>query len=342
MTNIKDLTYEQLLQVVSDLGGQSFRAGQIFTWLHQKNVTTFEQMSNVPAPLREALAAAYTISSPKIIKKLVSKIDGTVKYLFELADGETVESVLMRYKHGNSICISTQVGCKMGCSFCASTIAGFVRSLTAGEMLGQITAAAQDLGERISHVVLMGIGEPLDNFEQTLNFIKNATSEKGMNLSSRHIALSTCGLVDKIDLLAKEGIPITLCISLHAPTDLIRSQLMPINKTYQIPQLMAACKRYIAATSRRITFEYTLIDGVNDSVQCAQQLAQLCKDMLCHVNLIPVNHVKETGFYHSAQSKMEQFCNILEKNKVNVTLRRTLGQDISAACGQLRRKEMEK
>jgi len=340
--DIRSLTYEQLNDAVIAHGGQKFRTGQIYGWLHQKGVMSFDEMNNVPLSLRQSLQQEYGLSTVRVLKKLVSEIDGTVKYLFELCDSETVETVVMRYKHGLSVCISTQVGCKMGCSFCASTIAGFVRHLTAGEMEAQILAASNDLGERIGNVVMMGIGEPLDNFDNTVLFLKNITDERGQNLSARHISLSTCGLPHKIRELADENMPITLCLSLHAPNDALRETIMPVNKVYKLAEVIDACSYYQSVTGRRISFEYTLISGVNDSEECADQLIRLCKKLMCHVNLIPVNHVEETGYKQSVAKQMQLFCDKLKSKNVNATLRRTLGQDISAACGQLRRKEMNK
>lgn len=341
-TDIRSLTYDALSEAVLAAGGQKFRIGQVYGWLHDKGVMSFDEMKNVPQALKDKLAENYYISTVAPVRKLVSQIDGTTKYLFELSDGETVETVVMRYKHGLSVCISTQVGCKMGCSFCASTIAGFVRHLTAGEMEAQILAASNDLGERIGNVVMMGIGEPLDNYDNTVSFLRNITDERGQNLSARHISLSTCGLPHKIRQLAQEDLPITLCLSLHAPFDEMRDRLMPINKAYKLDEVLDACAYYQKTSGRRITFEYTLIKGVNDTDECADKLISICKKMMCHVNLIPVNHVEETGYTHANNDHMERFKNRLTAKNVNATLRRTLGEDISAACGQLRRKEMNK
>ena len=339
MQQINGLSYAQVEELVKACGQPAYRAGQLFGWLHQKRAAAFEDMKNLPQAFREQLAARGTIAKVTIEKKLVSQLDGTVKYLFSLPDGETVECVVMRYKHGLSICLSTQVGCKMGCSFCASTLAGYVRDLTAAEILDQIYTAADDLGERIGNIVLMGIGEPLDNYQNVLDFIRLVTDSRGMDLSPRHITLSTCGIVPGILKLADEGLPITLSISLHAPNDALRDQLMPVNRKYRIHQVLAACRQFEQKTGRRISFEYTLIDGVNDSRDCARQLADLCRGLMCHVNLIPVNKVQETGYTQSHQ--VTQFQAWLQDRGVNATVRRTLGQDISAACGQLRRQSLQ-
>lgn len=321
------------------LGQPAFRARQVFIWLHQKLVGDFSEMTNIPKALQEALAEKYEIKKLTCIRKWVSKLDGTVKYLFALPDGDCIESVLMRYKHGNSVCISSQVGCKMGCNFCASTIAGFKRNLTASELLAQVTEIQRDSGERVAKIVLMGIGEPLDNFENVLRFLELIHQPDGLNLSHRNISLSTCGLVDKIDQLREKDLQITLSISLHAPNNEIRNKTMPVNSRYPIEELLEACKRYTDATHRRISFEYALIDGVNDSIQNANELAHRLKGMLCHVNLIPVNAVKERSYRASRQ--IEAFRKVLERNRIPVTVRRTLGSDINAACGQLRREHQE-
>ena len=339
MEDIRALTLEELEAALAARGQPGYRAGQLFDWLHKKGVDSWAEMKNLPAALREELAGDYYIATAAVVRKLVSQQDGTVKYLFALRDGERVEGVVMRYKHGLSICLSTQVGCKMGCSFCASTLAGFVRSLTAGEMLCQIYTAARDLGERIGNVVLMGIGEPLDNFEQVTRFLENATSPRGLDLSARHITLSTCGLCDEIRRLADLQLPITLSISLHAPFDEMRDRLMPVNRRYNIAQVLAACRYYAAQTGRRVSFEYTLIAGVNDTPACADALAKLCRGFQSHVNLIPVNTVAETGYTHGSEREIRAFQERLTGQGVNATVRRTLGADIAAACGQLRRQE---
>lgn len=335
--DIKSMTIEELEDLLISLQQSKFRAKQIFDWLHVKKVLSFTEMTNLPKALIEVLEQQCYITKLTIKHKLVSAIDGTTKYLFELPDSEFVESVIMKYKHGNSICISTQVGCKMGCAFCASTKAGFVRNLTPSEILEQIYQSSKDIGERISNVVLMGIGEPLDNYDNVVRFLHLLSHEKGHNLSLRHVSLSTCGVVDKIYELAKLKLGLTLSISLHAPNDQIRSQTMPINKRYPISELLQACRFYTEQTGRRISFEYALIRGVNDSEACANQLASLLKGMLCHVNLIPVNEIRETNFKTAYPKNVANFQKWLESKGINTTIRRTLGADINAACGQLRR-----
>lgn len=335
--DIKSMTSAELSEMLVSLQQPRFRAAQIFDWLHVKKVLTFEEMSNLPKNLIEKLNQNCYITSLKIEKKLVSKIDSTIKYLFALNDNQYIESVLMKYKHGNSICISTQVGCKMGCAFCASTKAGFVRNLTPSEILEQIYMATKDTGEKISNVVLMGIGEPLDNYDNVIRFLDLLSCDKGHNLSLRHVSLSTCGVVDKIYDLAEKKYGLTLSISLHAPNDKLRSNTMPINKRWNIDELLTACKVYTQKTSRRISFEYALIKGVNDSIECANELSKKLKGMLCHVNLIPVNEIKESNYKKSDKQNVFIFQQQLIKNGINTTIRRTLGTDISAACGQLRR-----
>lgn len=315
---------------------EKFRAKQIFSWL-MKGVSDFSQMSNISAKQREVLCEKCYIALPKIHKKFVSQIDGTVKYLFELFDGERIESVFMRYKHGNTICISTQAGCRMGCTFCASTLAGLSRHLTPSEMLGQVLAAQNDTGERISNIVMMGIGEPLDNYDNSIKFLKLVNAPEGINIGYRHISLSTCGVVPGIYKLAEENMPITLSISLHAPTQEYRESIMPVARKWDIDELIKACRDYIKVTGRRISFEYTMIDGVNDSEECARTLVKLLAGMLCHVNLIPLNDVKERNFKKSNIKSIQNFAAILEKNGITATVRRRLGSDINASCGQLRR-----
>lgn len=337
--DIKSLTLEELKQEMTTIGVQSFRAKQIYTWLHVRRVYSFSDMTDLSLSLRETLEERYYINKFKIKRKLVSKIDSTVKYLFELIDGECIESVVMRYNHGNTICISSQVGCRMGCKFCASTIGGKVRDLAPSEMLDQINTAEQDLNEHISNIVMMGIGEPLDNFDNVMNFLTILSSKEGYNKSLRHLSLSTCGVCDKIDALADKKLQLTLSISLHAPNDEIRNTIMPINNRWNVGELIETCKRYINNTGRRISFEYTMIHGVNDSDDCARQLANLLKGMICHVNLIPVNEVSETSFTKSEKARIASFSNILEGKGITTTVRRKLGADIEAACGQLRRNE---
>lgn len=334
MINAKDLTYDELTSVLTEIGEKSFRAGQIFKWLHS-GVTSFDEMTNVPKSLWQKLPDLY-ISAPQIERKLVSS-DGTVKYLWRLSDGEYIESVVMNYEHGHSICISTQVGCSMGCKFCASTIGGKVRDLTPGEIEDQIIFAGKDMGIRISNVVLMGIGEPLDNYDNVIKFLKNAGHEKGLNIGMRHITLSTCGLVDKIYRLADENIPVTLSVSLHAPTDEIRLRIMPVARQYNIEEIIKACRYYIKQTGRRVSFEYTLIKDVNDTKENAKTLASLVKGMQSHINLIPVNEARK-NISRSSGVTIGVFKDILAQHGVNVTIRRSLGGDINASCGQLRNK----
>jgi 23S rRNA (adenine2503-C2)-methyltransferase len=329
---------EELSALCVDLGQPKYRGKQIFEGLY-KGVRDINEFSSLPKSFREKLIESAFIPTAKIRRKLVSSIDGTVKYLYELHDGETVESVFMRYHHGNTMCISTQVGCRMGCAFCASTKAGLVRSLAPSEMLLQILEAERDLGERVSNIVLMGMGEPLDNYDNVMKFLRLVNHESGLNIGLRHISLSTCGLVDKIDRLADEGLPVTLSISLHAPNDEIRRQTMPIANKWSINELLGACRRYIDKTGRRISFEYALIDGVNDSKEHAHELGRLLSGMLCHVNLIPVNPIKEKNFKRSEKNAIKVFTETVETYKINATVRRRLGSDINASCGQLRAEE---
>lgn len=331
-----DLTLAEVEKLILDMGQPKFRAKQIFEWI-QKGAESFDDMPNIPKALREELSAKAYIGAVKICEKFVSKIDETRKYLLELSDGNFIESVLMKYEYGYTICISSQVGCLMGCKFCASTIGGKIRNLSAGEMLSQIICVQKDLGQRISNVVMMGIGEPFDNFDNVLKFIDLVNAEEGLNIGQRHISISTCGIADKILALAEKKLQITLLISLHAPTNEKRSEIMPINKKYPIEEVLSACREYIKSTSRRISFEYTLISGVNDSIEEADKLSGLLKGMLCHVNLIPVNKVKEIGFEKSSKAGIEAFRARLEKNGIAATVRREMGSDINAACGQLRK-----
>jgi len=342
--DIKSMTADEIAENLREDGQPPFRSGQIFRWLHQKRVGNFNEMSNLPLGLRDKCNEKYYINTLKIKKRLVSSIDGTVKYLYELNDGNTVEAVLMRYRHGTSICVSTQAGCRMGCSFCASAMGGFSRNLTPAEILDQIYSAQEDIGaaEKISGVVLMGIGEPLDNFEGTLRFLSLLSSPEGFGLSLRHVSLSTCGLVDKIDELARHKLGITLSVSLHAPNDNIRGRLMPIAKKWPMDGLLSACKRYFAITGRRISFEYALIENINDKPEHATELAAKLKGMNCHVNLIPVNAVEGSSYRASGQSSADTFVKILLGRGVNTTVRRRLGDDINAACGQLRRESVGK
>lgn len=340
--DIKSLNIEELERALADLGLPKFRTAQIYKWLQVQGAEDFEEMSNIPKSLKEQLGEKFVIKGCKIKRKLVSEIDETVKYLFELFDGEMVESVLMKYKYGYTLCVSNQVGCNMGCKFCASTLNGCVRSLSASEILSQIHSAQRDMGVRVSHVVLMGMGEPLDNYDNILKFIELVSDENALNMSTRNISLSTCGIVPKVKDLEKRHLPVTLSISLHAPNDKIRSSIMPINKKWGVDELLSACKSYAKATSRRISFEYAMIKGVNDSDECANELGRRLKGMLCHVNIIPVNSVKENSFDKSSKARIQKFITILSKYGVNATVRRTLGADINASCGQLRRAEQRR
>ncbi len=330
--DILSLTFEELSEKILEMGEKKFRAKQIFDWLHIKKVADFEQMSNLSAQFRGELSEKFCVKQPKIKKRLVSGIDNTVKYLYGLSDGEAVESVLMDYKHGAALCVSTQVGCKMGCKFCASTLAGWVRNLEPSEMLGQMYESERDSGKTLDSVVLMGIGEPLDNFDNVMKFLK-ILDESGFSL--RRVSLSTCGVVDRIYELAKLKLGVTLSVSLHAATDEKRSEIMPINKKYPLKTLMKACDDYFAATGRRISFEYSLIEGVNDDESSAKELISLLGGKNCHINLIPINEVRERGFRKSPY--VERFQRLLTNAGMNATVRRTLGADINAACGQLRR-----
>lgn len=336
-TDINSLTLEKLNKAIEELGQPKFRAKQIFTWLHKYGVTSFDEMTNVSKQLRQKLSENYFISKCEIEDKYESKIDDTVKYLFKLYDGEYIESVIMKYKYGYTICVSSQVGCKMGCTFCASTLAGFKRNLTSGEIEAQLQTAQKDLGIKISHIVLMGIGEPLDNFNNVIDFLHNVNDENGLNISMRNITLSTCGVVPRIYDLMNLDLQLTLTISLHAPNDEIRSKTMPINRKYHMDELIEACKLYAQKTGRRVSFEYTLIKGVNDSTKDALELSSRLKGMNSHINLIPVNDVKERGNVRSTKQAILNFQNVLKNNGINATIRRTLGSDINASCGQLRR-----
>ncbi len=341
LIDIRSLNKSELTVLLTERGHKRFRADQMYDWLHKKQVSSFDEMTNLPKSLTEDISSICYISVANIEKKLVSRYDNTIKYLFSLYDGEYVESVVMDYHHGYSMCISTQVGCKMGCTFCATGQGGFTRNLTASEMLGQIISAQKDLGIRISNVVLMGMGEPLDNYDNVLRFLRLATDNDGLCIGARHITLSTCGLVPRIYDLADSGFPVTLSLSLHAPYDELRSRTMPVNNKYPIEQVLSACRYYADRTGRRITYEYAMISGVNDSDQCAHALAQLVKGTLCHINLIPVNPVQGTGYNPSKDKRMMSFVNVLSKYNVNATVRRTLGSDINASCGQLRGKKIK-
>ena len=337
ITDIKSLTLTELKQMLEEMGEKGFRAKQIYEWLHVKLVTDFEQMSNISKQLREKLEVKCYITALETVEMLESKIDGTRKYLFRLKDGNVIESVLMRYKFGNSVCISTQVGCRMGCRFCASTIGGLERVLETSEMLDEIYRIQSDIGERVSNVVLMGTGEPLDNYDNVIKFVKMLTDENGLHISQRNITISSCGIVENIYRLADEGLQITFALSLHASDDDTRRELMPIANKYDINQILDACRYYFDRTKRRVTFEYSLVSGKNDTVSEALKLAELLKDMQGHVNLIPVNPIEERDFRQSDKSSIQSFKNTLEKHGINVTIRREMGRDINGACGQLRK-----
>ena len=335
--NLKNLTLPELAETIKALGQPPFRAKQVYSWLH-KGVRSYEEMTNLPKNLRDRLGENYPIQAPTVVRRQESRKDGTIKYLWQLSDGNCVETVLMRYHYGNTVCISTEVGCRMGCAFCASTLGGLVRRLEPFEMLDQVLFTQVDSGLPISHIVLMGIGEPLDNFDNVMRFLELVNSAEGMNISMRHISLSTCGLVPKIDELAKRNLQLTLSVSLHAPNDGIRDTIMPVNKLYSSQELIDACRRYYEATSRRISFEYAMIGGVNDSRENAKELIRRMKGLPCHFNLIPLNHVEESPLKPSTREVVAAFQKTLEDGGIPATVRRTLGGDIDASCGQLRRK----
>ena len=337
MNHIKSMTLPEMGEVLKAWGQPAFRAKQVFTWLH-KGVGSYQEMTNLPQSLRQQLEESYPLYRPQVVRKQQSQKDGTIKYLWRLSDGNCVETVLMRYHYGNTVCISTEVGCAMGCAFCASTLGGLVRRLEPHEMLDQVLFTQIDSGLPVSHIVLMGIGEPLDNFDNVLRFLELVNSPDGMNISMRHISLSTCGLVPKIDKLAEHKLQLTLSVSLHAPTNEIRNTIMPVNKAYPVEELLAACRRYYEATGRRISFEYAMIHGVNDTQAAAKQLLQDLKGLPAHVNLIPLNHVEESPLKPSTRQAVQRFQKLLEDGGVPATVRRTLGGDIDASCGQLRRK----
>lgn len=334
------MNLEAITQLVVDLNQPKFRALQLFKWL-QSGVQGFDEMTNIPISLRERLNEIGYIATVKPLKRYVSQIDGTIKYVYELYDGELIESVLMKYEHGYTVCISTQVGCRMGCKFCASGLFGLTRNLTASEMLAQITYAQRDNNIRISNVVMMGMGEPLDNFDNSIQFLKLVSDENGLNIGLRHISLSTSGVVSGIKRLALYNLPITLSISLHAPNDEIRNRTMPVNKKWNIDALLSACREYQKVTTRRISFEYALIEGINDSDACAKELVTRLKGIMCHVNLIPANPVKENTFKKPDRKAIIAFQKKLESLGLNATIRRTLGADIDASCGQLKKKTKE-
>jgi len=352
MIDIKSMNLAELSAEMRALGEPAFRAKQVFTWLHKPTTSgaerdatanaavarDFDEMTNLPKALRDKLCEGYFITAPEIMSKQVSAEDGTVKYLWKMRDGEAVESVLMRYNHGNTICISSQVGCRQGCVFCASTLGGLVRNLTAGEMLDQVMFSQLDCGERISNIVLMGIGEPLDNFDNVLRFLELVSHADGLNIGMRHISLSTCGITENVDKLGDLGLQLTLSVSLHAPDDATRMQLMPINRAHNVAELMDACGRYFTKTGRRISYEYAMIDGVNDTPEHARMLVKLLRGTGSHLNLILLNDVAERPLKPSRRESADAFTRILERGNVNFTFRRRLGRDIDAACGQLRRK----
>ena len=340
-TDIKSMNLETLTKFLTDMGEKKFRAKQIYEWLHLRQVESFEEMTNLSKTLREQLDKKCRIVSLKKEQVQISKIDGTRKYLFLLEDGNVIESVLMKYKHGNSVCISSQVGCRMGCRFCASTLDGLERGLTPSEMLDQIYQIGKDIGERISNVVVLGTGEPLDNYDNLLKFIELLTDENGLHISQRNLTVSTCGIVPRIRELADQKLSITLALSLHASSQKKRLELMPVANKYEIHEVIDACRYYFEKTGRRVTFEYSLVGGVNDSDRDAKELTDLIHDMNCHVNLIPVNPIKERDYVQSNAEVIEAFKEKLERNGITVTVRRELGRDIDGACGQLRRKYKE-
>lgn len=337
MTDLKSMLPGELEEYLNSLGEPKFRAKQLFSWL-AKGAVSYDEMSNIPKSLRDKLSGEAYINSLKLLKKQVSAIDGTIKYLWELRDGNAIETVVMKYEHGNTVCISSQVGCRQGCAFCASTIGGLVRNLSASEMLDEVLFSQTDSGERISNIVIMGIGEPLDNYDNVIKFLRLVNHPDGMNIGMRHISLSTCGLTEGMDRLAEEDLQITLAVSLHAPDDETRSRLMPANRRTGVQEVVDACRRYYNKTGRRISFEYSMIDGVNDSISQAEKLAAIAVKTGAHVNLIPLNHVEEREFGPSRKENLKAFCKVLDSKGVNYTIRRKLGGDVDASCGQLRRK----
>ena len=339
--DIKSLSLDELTDEMAVLGLPKYRAEQIFEWLHRKSVCTFDEMSNISKTVREELSNLYYISVANIEKKQVSCYDETVKYLFKLNDGEYVEAVLMSYHHGYTICISTQVGCKMGCRFCASTLNGCVRNLLPSEMLDQIYRISRDTNERVSNVVIMGSGEPMDNYDNVIKFIELLNSERGLNISQRNITVSSCGIVPKLRELADLKLQITLAISLHAPNDELRKTMMPIANKYSIAEIMDACRYYLDKTGRRISFEYSLVKGINDTKECANELIELVKGLNCHINLIPVNPIKERDYEQSEKNSIKNFRDMLERKGINATVRREMGRDIDGACGQLRQNHID-
>lgn len=337
MSDLMSMPLPKLIKAVEEMGEKKFHAKQLYSWFHEKLVFDYNEMTNLAGTLRKRLLEQYPLPVLKEAKRYVSKLDGTTKYLFELHDGNIIESVLMKYKHGNSVCISSQVGCRMGCRFCASTLDGLIRNLSASEMLMQVYLIQRLSGERVSNVVVMGTGEPFDNYGNLMDFLRILTSEQGLHISQRNITVSTCGIVPGIYDFAREGLSVTLAVSLHAPEDELRKELMPVAYQYSIEEILNACHNFVKMTGRRVTFEYSLVKGENDSERHAQLLAKLLKGLLCHVNLIPVNPISERDYIQSERESIEKFKNMLEKYQINVTIRREMGRDIAAACGQLRR-----
>jgi 23S rRNA (adenine2503-C2)-methyltransferase len=340
--DIKSLSIEELTKELKELGLPAFRAKQIYEWLHVKLAASYDEMTNLSKELRELLKEKYPLMTLEEVDSLHSATDGTIKYLFRLEDDRVIESVLMKYHHGNSVCISSQVGCRMGCKFCASTIGGKERDLRPSEMLDQIYRIQALTGERVSNIVIMGTGEPLDNYDNVIKFLHLITDSQGLNISARNITVSTCGIPDKIRAFANEALPVTLALSLHAPNNEIRKKLMPVATKYDLAEVMDAFRFYYEKTGRRLTFEYSLVDGINDEEEHAKELSRLVKGMNCHINLIPVNPIKERNYRKSENKKIQNFKNILEKYRINVTIRREMGADIDAACGQLRKSYLDK
>ena len=333
--------FDELSESLKSLGLPTFRAKQVWQWLQQKGVSSFDEMTNLSKQLRDSLSEQYVIKFCEVERKSVSALDGTVKYLFKLYDGQFIESVLMKYKYGYSLCVSTQVGCRMNCAFCATGVGGFMRNLSASEILSQIHAAQNDMDIKVSHIVLMGMGEPMDNYENVIRFLKLVNNDDGLNIGMRNISLSTCGVIPGIKKLQDENLQLTLSVSLHAPNDMVRTKLMPVNKKYPVDELLSACREYAQLTSRRISYEYAMFGGVNDSDECAVELANKLKGTLAHINLIPANDVTESGLKSSTPERIKRFSEILEKAGRNVTVRRSLGGDIDASCGQLRSKHIK-
>ena len=339
--DICGFTLPELKEEFIKAGQPGYKAGQVFKWLHREKAVSFDCMTDIKKDLREELKEKYRITVMKPEEVLVSKIDGTRKYVFSLYCGNVIEAVFMKYHHGNSVCISSQAGCRMGCTFCASTLSGCARSLTAAEMLAEVYRIEEDTGERVSNVVIMGSGEPFDNYDQVVKFIRMISCPEGLCISARNITLSTCGIVPGILKFAEEGLPVTLALSLHAPYQSMREQMMPIAKAYKLPEVLKACRTYYEKTGRRLSFEYSVVRGVNDSERCAMDLCALIKNLHGHVNLIPVNPVEETAYESPSRESVERFRDILIKNGINATIRREMGRDIKSACGQLRRRHIK-